>query len=54
MFYKSGLPVFSSKCVMLGLAPILPPKTKILLILVKNCWRIEIKTFPHFALSHEN
>ena len=29
-------------------------QNKTLLTLVQNCWKIEIKTFPHFATSHEN
>ena len=32
----------------------LPPKIKILLILAKDCSKIEIKTFPYFVNSHEN
>ena len=31
-----------------------PPKIKILLILAKNCCKIETKTFPYFANSHED
>ena len=31
----------------------LSPKIKIVLMLAKNCWKIEIKTFPYFANSHE-
>ena len=37
-----------------NLVPSLPPKLKILLILAKNCWKIKLKTYPYFALSHEN
>ena len=33
--------------------PRLPPRIKTLLILAKNCWKIEIKTFPYFAMWHE-
>ena len=33
--------------------PSLPLEIKILLILAKNWWKIEIKTFPYFAISHK-
>ena len=29
-----------------------PPIIKILLILAKNCLKIEIKTFPHLPIKH--
>ena len=32
----------------------MPSPLPIFLILAKNCSRIEVKTFPYFAISHEN
>ena len=37
-----------------NLVPSLPPKLKIPPILAENCRKIEIKAFPHCAISHEN
>ena len=34
--------------------PSLPSKLKIFLIPAENCWKIEIKAFPHCAISHQS
>ena len=37
-----------------NLVPSVPPKIQVLLILAKNCWKIEIKSLPYYRVSHEN
>ena len=36
------------------LVPSLPDKMKVILILNKSSWKIDIKLFPYGAISHEN